>query len=144
MIDDWTFVDTNILVYAYDFTAEEKNKTAADVVAGLWGTGKGIISTQVLQEFYVTVVQKIPNPLDDQKAAGIIRDLLSWKLVVNNGFTILEAISIQKRYQLSFWDSLIIEAAISGGANMLLTEDLSHQQTIENVKICNPFFDEVH
>lgn len=144
MIDDWVFIDTNILVYAYDITAKEKHETAAGIIAGLWETGKGIISTQVLQEFYVTMVQKIPNPIDDDEAAGIIRDLLSWKLVLNDGFTIFETISIQKRYQLSFWDSLIIESAISGGANMLLTEDLSHQQTIENLTIKNPFFDEVH
>jgi len=144
MIDDWAFVDTSILVYAYDITAEEKHKTAAEIITGLWETGKGIISTQVLQEFYVTVVQKIPNPIDDEKAAGIIRDMLNWKLIVNDGFTILDAINIQKRYQLSFWDSLILEAAISGGADILLSEDLSHQQIIENVQIKNPFLDGFH
>ena len=144
MIDDWVFVDTNILVYAYDVTAEKKHKTAAEIITGLWETGKGIISTQVLQEFYVTVVQKIPNPIDEEKAAGIIRDMLNWKLIVNDGFIILEAINIQKRYQLSFWDSLILEAAISGGANVLLSEGLSHQQIIENVQIKNPFLDKSH
>ncbi len=143
MIDDWAFVDTNILVYAYDITAEEKHKTAVEIITGLWETGKGIISTQVLQEFYVTVVHKIPYPIDEEKAASIIRDMLNWKLVVNDGFTILEAISIQKRYQLSFWDSLILEAAISGGANILLSEDLSHQQIIENIQIKNPFLDKI-
>lgn len=139
MIDDWTFVDTNILVYAYDISAEEKQKTAARIVTGLWATGKGIISTQVLQEFYITVVQKIPNPIEEDKASDIIRDMLKWKLVVNDGLTILEAIRIQKRFLLSFWDSLIVEAAIIGGANILLTEDLTNHQTIETVQIKNPF-----
>jgi predicted nucleic acid-binding protein len=93
----------------------------------------------VLQELFVTLSGKIPNPVDHETVTGIIRDLLNWRLVVNDGFTILEAINIQRRYLLSFWDSLIIGAVVGSEARMLVSEDLSHHQMIENIKIINPF-----
>lgn len=139
MTDDWIFIDTNILVYAFDTSAHVKNKIAAETIASLWHSGMGMLSTQVLQEFYVTVTQKIPHPMGHEKASGIIQDMLNWKVIVNDGRTIIDAINIQQRYKLSFWDSLIIEAASSGGAGFLFSEDLSDQQTIKDVKIVNPF-----
>ena len=139
MNDSWVFVDTNILVYAYDASAEEKHRTALGIVRNLWKSGKGILSTQVLQEFFVTVVQKIPRPIDDEMALGIIRDLTHWRIVVNDVDTIIGAISIRSKHRLSFWDSMIVVAAISGGADILLTEDLSHHQEIGEIRVQNPF-----
>lgn len=139
MNDKWIFLDTNILVYAYDTSADEKHQAALKIVENLWKSGKGVISTQVLQEFFVTVVQKIPKPIDEDLATEIIRDLMHWKLVTNDMNTIFGAIAIKKEHHFSFWDSLIIEAAVSGGADLLLTEDLSHQQVINELEIQNPF-----
>jgi predicted nucleic acid-binding protein len=108
-------------------------------VTGLWRSGTGILSTQVLQEFYVNVTRKIPKPLAIELAQQIVADLLKWDLVVNGGNSILDAIDIQKRYNYSFWDAMIISAAVAGGADTLLSEDLTDGQVIDNVTISNPF-----
>lgn len=133
------FVDTNIIVYAYDASAGEKHKKAVEIMEGLWDSGHGIISPQVLQEFFVNVTRKISKPLDIVTARGIVKDLLKWKVIVVDGETILEAIDIHKQYKYSFWDSMVIQAAIQGGANLLYSEDLSEGQAIGSVKIKNPF-----
>ena len=139
MPEDKVFLDTNIIIYAYDLTAGEKHKIAKKIVLDLWNSGLGIISTQVLQEFFVIATQKIPKPLDIKLAKEIMSDLLKWNVVVNDGESILEAVNILLRYHYSFWDSMIIEAAIKSGAGMLLTEDLSDGQIISGVTIKNPF-----
>ena len=139
MTGDKVFLDTNIIVYAYDVSAAEKHEIAKKIVLDLWDSGLGVISTQVLQEFFVTITQKIPKTLDKRLAKNIVSDLLKWDVVVNDGESIIEAIEILSRYGYSFWDSLIIEAAIISGAAVLLSEDLSHGQIIHGVTIKNPF-----
>ena len=139
MTEDKVFLDTNIIIYAYDLTAGEKHKIAKKIVLDLWNSGLGIISTQVLQEFFVIATQKIPKSLDIKIAKEIMRDLLKWNVVANDGESILEAVNILLRYHYSFWDSMIIEAAVKSGAGMLLTEDLSDGQIISGVTIKNPF-----
>ncbi|MFH1626220.1 MAG: PIN domain-containing protein [Pseudomonadota bacterium] len=139
MAGDKVFLDTNIIVYAYDVSAGEKHKTAKKVFVDLWDSGLGIISTQVLQEFFVNVTQKIPKPLDKILARDIVSDLSKWDVVINDGESILGAVDILLRYGYSFWDSLIIEAAIRSGVGILFSEDLSHGQIIDGVTIENPF-----
>lgn len=141
MKDADVFVDTNILVYAYDVSAGEKHARAAEIIKNLWKSGRGIISTQVLQEFFVTVTRKIAKPLDASAAKQIVKDYLAWKTIVVNGEIILEAIDILIDHQYSFWDSVIIAAAIEGGAGILLSEDLSDKQKIKTLTIKNPFLD---
>lgn len=133
------FIDTNIIIYAYDVTAGKKHETARTIITDLWGSGLGVISTQVLQEFFVNVVQKIPKPVDKQQAKEIVRDFLKWHVVVNTGDSIVDAIDICLRFEYSFWDSMIIEAAIKGGAAFLISEDLQDGQVISGVTIKNPF-----
>jgi predicted nucleic acid-binding protein len=133
------FLDTNIIIYAYDTSAGDKHQKARDLLAGLWESGLGMVSTQVLQEFYVTVTRKIPKPLHLATARDIIADFLTWDVVVNDGDAILKAIDVQEKHGFSFWDSMVIAAAISGGASVLLTEDLSDGQKIGGVEIRNPF-----
>lgn len=133
------FLDTNIIIYAYDISAGDKHKIAKKIYRDLWNSGLGVVSTQVLQEFFVNVIKKIPKPLDKRLAKKIISDLLKWDIVVNDGESILEAVDIFSRYGYSFWDSLIIEAAIKSGSSILLSEDLSHEQIINGVTITNPF-----
>ncbi len=139
MKENRTFVDTNVLVYAHDSSAGEKHKRATRIILDLWETGAGILSTQVLQEFYVTVTRKIPKPLDLEKAEEIIMHLLKWKIMVNDGQAILSAIDLQRRYKYPFWDALIIEAAIAGQATELLSENFQSGQMLESMRIVNPF-----
>jgi predicted nucleic acid-binding protein len=133
------FVDTNVLVYGYDNSAGGKHTAAFNILKDLWNTGRGIISTQVLQEFFVTVTKKIPNPLDLFIAKNIVKDFLKWKLIIVDGGILLDAIDIHHEHRNSFWDSLIIAAAIEGGANTLFSEDLTDGQVIKGVTIMNPF-----
>jgi predicted nucleic acid-binding protein len=139
MKEDRTFVDTNILVYAHDSSAGLKHKKAVRIFVDLWETKLGILSTQVLQEFFVIVTNKIPRPLHQDKAEELIIHLLKWKVIVNDGQSILSAIDIQRRYNYPFWDSLIIQAAIAGKANVLLSENFQGGQVIESMRIVNPF-----
>ena len=139
MSEDKVFIDTNIIIYAYDVTAGRKHKTAGTILADLWNSGLGVISTQVLQEFFVNVVQKIPKPVEKRQARTIVKDLLKWRVVVNTGESIIDAIDICLRFGYSFWDSMIIEAAIKGGASVLISEDLQDGQTVDGVTIKNPF-----
>lgn len=135
------FVDTNMLVYAYDSSAGNKWELASDLVSALWGHRTGIISTQVVQELFVILTQKVQRPLPPAKAKEIIADLFHWPLVVNDADHILRAVDLQMAYHFSFWDSLILHAAISSRSDYLLSEDFQHGQVIESVTIWNPFFD---
>jgi predicted nucleic acid-binding protein len=139
MKGDKIFVDTNILIYAYDISAADKHVTAVRILSELWDSRRGVLSTQVLQEFFVSATRKIPKPINENYATNIVRDFLRWELVVNDGDSILEAASLFSRYRFSFWDCLIIQAALKSGCNLLLSEDLSDSQVIESLQIRNPF-----
>jgi len=133
------FLDTNIIIYAYDSSAGKKHEVAREILTGLWDSGLGVISTQVLQEFFINVTKKIPKPIDIDLAKGIIEDFLKWDVVVNDGESLLDAIDILVEYNYSFWDSMIIQAAVKGGAELLLTEDLEDGKVVKGVEIKNPY-----
>ena len=139
MKDDKVFVDTNVIVYAYDLSAGEKHEKALEIMKDLWRTGHGITSTQVMQEFFVSVARRIERPLDAGTAKEIVKDLLKWKTVVVDGEVILEAMEMHNRHKYSFWDSVIIAAALEGGATTLLSEDLSDKHKIKSIVVKNPF-----
>lgn len=134
-----TFVDTNILIYAYDADAGEKNVKARSLVTDLWDSMQGMLSTQVLQEFYVNVTRKIPRPLPHAVARGIIENYFTWEVQLIYPATLLRASEFQERHQLSFWDAMIVAAAYEGNAKILFSEDLHHGQMIEGLRIVNPF-----
>ncbi len=133
------FVDTNILVYAHDNSAGTKHVRAAKLVTELWQTGNGCLSIQVFQEFYVTITRKVSRPLDYEVAAQLISDLSIWHVHVPNTTDILEAIEIQRRYGLSFWDGMIVHSAACLGCNVLWSEDLHARQKYNAVTVLNPF-----
>lgn len=139
MKGDRVFLDTNIIIYAYTSSVEKKHSIAMNIIEDLWRSGSGVISTQVVQEFFVSVTTKIQKPLNKVIAREIVHDLLKWDVVLNDGESIVKAIDIHQRYHYSFWDALIIHAAIQGNAAVLLSEDLSDGQIIQGVKIKNPF-----
>jgi predicted nucleic acid-binding protein len=131
------FVDTNVLLYAQDMASPEKHKQAQAWRHELWKSGMGRISFQVLQEFYVNVAQKWPGAR--RQAREEVRDLLAWRPVRTDAELLERAWSIQDRYQLSFWDSLIVAAAKAGSCRHLLTEDLQDGQDFDNLRVLNPF-----
>ena len=134
------FVDTNILIYAHDLEAGAKHGVAVTLIEGLWEKEPGVLSTQVLQEFYVHVTRKILNPIPPAKARSIIENYLAWQVEINGPDTILLASEIEERYLLSFWDSLIVAAARNAKADKILTEDLKHGQRLEGILVENPFY----
>jgi predicted nucleic acid-binding protein len=138
-MSDRTFVDTNILVYAHDADAGDKHTTAVQAVSSLWQSRNGIISAQVLQELYIALTRKAAVPVKRNHARRLIRNYLTWELVLNDGPIILHASEIEENHRLSFWDALIVAAAYSKNSAVILTEDLNHGQRIEGIRIQNPF-----
>jgi predicted nucleic acid-binding protein len=138
-MSDKVFLDTNIIVYAHDRSSGDKHAVAREIMERLWESRKGVISVQILQEFFVCVTQKIAKPLVIKNARTILEYLSNWDVVVNDKYIILKAIDLQEKYRLSFWDSLVIQAAIQGQARILLSEDLPHGQAVKDLKILNPF-----
>jgi predicted nucleic acid-binding protein len=135
---DKYFVDTNILIYAHDTSAGAKHARARVVVERLWQEGSGVVSTQVLQELCVNLRRKAGRPVDVKTARAIVADYLSWEVVTNVGESILEALELEDRYQISFWDALIVQAAETSGASILYSEDLPAGQTYRGVQVVNP------
>ncbi len=139
---DKIFLDTNVIVYAHDRSSGKKNTIAMEIMEYLWERKKGVISVQVMQEFYVCVTTKILKPLPLKVARKILEYILNWDLIINDEYITIKAINLQEKYRFSFWDSLIVQSAIQSQAYTLFSEDLSDGQIIENVKIVNPFVQE--
>ena len=133
------FVDSNVLVYAHDSGAGERHDIARDLVLELWRDRSGVISTQVLQETYVNLRHKAARPLAVDEALELVSEYLAWDVVVNDGTSVLEAIRLEARYRISFWDALIVAAANASGVATLLSEDLGHGQRYGAVTVRNPF-----
>jgi predicted nucleic acid-binding protein len=133
------FLDTNILIFAYDRSAGKKHDLAAQMVESCWENENGCLSIQVLQEFFVTVTRKIATPLDYQTARQIVADLAQWRIHTPKASDLLEAIDLQQSYQLAFWDALVVQSAASLGCKQLFSEDLNHDQVYGDVQVINPF-----
>jgi predicted nucleic acid-binding protein len=137
-MSDRYFVDTNILMYAHDTAAGDKHRRARALVEELWDTRAGVVSTQVLQELAVNLRRKAKKPLNAKATRDVVSDYLAWHVVVNSGDSILEALDLETRYRLSFWDALVIHAAHAAGAEILYSEDLSDGQRYGTVRVKNP------
>ncbi len=136
---DRVFVDSNILIYAHDFDAGVRQQRAADCLRRLWEARSGRLSTQVLQEFYVTVTQKIRSPLNKSVAREVVRSYAEWVHSLIMPGTVLRASEISEAWRLSFWDSMIVAAAEQSQAAQLFSEDLSHGEVIAGITVVNPF-----
>jgi predicted nucleic acid-binding protein len=136
---DKTFIDSNVLVYAHDLDAEEKHQKAVEIISNLWEEQNGVISTQVLQEFYVNVTRKIPRPQARSKAREIVRNYSLWQTEIIEVADVVRASELEEAHRISFWDALIVVSAAKGGAATLLSEDLNAGQKIGGVVIHNPF-----
>lgn len=134
-----SFVDTNILVYAEDRDSGPKQEAAKDLVVKLWNERQGIVSVQVLQEFYVTVTRKMRRPLRPARALEIVREYLAWTVIDNTGALLVAAVNLQMKAGLSFWDAAIVQAALEAGCDTLYSEDLNPGQKFGGLAIVNPF-----
>lgn len=138
-MSDKFFVDTNILVYAHDRAAGVKNLQARELLEGLWETGKGVLSTQVLQELCVNLRRKAANPLSMAELRRIVREYSAWEVITNGPESVLSALEVEERHKVSFWDALILQSADEAGASILYSEDLSAGQHYGAVQVVNPF-----
>ena len=136
------FVDTNVLVYSRDASEPQKNKQAIAWMSHLWNMQAGRLSYQVLQEFYITVTEKLDPGLDRESARKDIRSLLPWQPITVDNRVFDGAWHIQDRFGLSWWDALIVSAARVADCRYLLTEDLQDSQMFGNLQVINPFHTE--
>jgi len=134
------FVDSNVFLYAVDAADPRKQRVARDWRAELWKSRLGRVSFQVLSEFYVNAARLKPAATDDARAE--VRDLLAWNPVVMDAAVLERGWKLQDRYQLSFWDSLIVAAAKAASCGFLLTEDLQNGQKLDGLEVVNPFLRE--
>jgi len=131
------FVDTNILVYAHDLDAGEKHKRAKQLVGELWRSEPlPWLSVQVLQELLVTLRRKgVPAP----EARETVEAYMRWRVVENDLKLLSTAMTEMERWEISFWDGLILAAARSMGLNTVYSEDLSDTQNYDGIRVENPF-----
>jgi predicted nucleic acid-binding protein len=133
------FLDTNILVYAYDTHDSKKQTTAQSLLKEGIETESIVLSSQVLGEFFVVVTRKIKNPVSAKEAQEII-SLLGVLQIVDIDFSLVNrAVENHKNYGIGYWDSLIVAAAACAGCKRVLTEDLNDGQEYDNVLVENPF-----
>lgn len=133
------FVDSNVLLYAYDVSAGERHDRAAELVATLGRRRTGALSIQVLQEFYVNVTRKLAEPLPSRLARERIRVLSRWPTHRPRAADVIAAIDLHNKYDVSFWDAMILRSAASLGCDRVWSEDLNAGQRYDGVTVVNPF-----
>jgi predicted nucleic acid-binding protein len=133
------FVDTNVLVYSRDSRVSRKQERAHEWLDFLWETRRGRVSGQVLDEYYTTVTRKLKPGLSTEEARDDVRALFHWVGPSDAPSLVELSWDIQDRHSLSFWDALIVGAAVRLGCGVLLSEDLSAGQVFDGVEVVNPF-----
>jgi predicted nucleic acid-binding protein len=137
-MNDRTFIDTNVLIYAHDVDATSKHEVAKEALRELWSERAGVVSMQVLQEFYVNVTRKIASPLPKDAARSVVNSYSIW-CTETTPAEIAAAFRIEDEAKIGFWDALIVASAAKCGATRILSEDLNAGQTIASIRIENPF-----
>lgn len=133
------FLDTNILAYAVLSDDPIRSPKARKLIRELTSTGSPVTSTQVLQELYVTLIRKTARPLTPAQAQRYLDRIARWPVFSPDYRAIREAVDVSAANQISFWDALIVVAAVRLRARILYTEDLNHGQKILGVEVVNPF-----
>jgi predicted nucleic acid-binding protein len=137
-MSDKNFVDTNVLMYAHDVAAGTKHQIAKTVLRDLWNEQAGVLSVQVLQEFYVNVTRKIPVPLSKEAARQVVTNYAIWCTETTSA-EISAAFRIEDESRISFWDALIVASAAKSGATRILSEDFNAGQRFAGIVVENPF-----
>ena len=133
------FLDTNVLVYLFDADDPAKQRRVQALLSDRELRAQLILSTQVLQEFYVSVTRKLGTPLDPEAAFQAVQDLAAFPVVQIDPPLILLAIQRSRKAKVSFWDALILEAALAAGATRLYSEDFQDGAVFGGLRIANPF-----
>ncbi len=133
------FVDTNVLIYGEDRSDAKKHAQAVEWLGELWRRRCGRLSTQVLIEFYVNVTKKIKPAMPNGDARAEVRRYQRWQPWAVDHATVESAWAIESRFALTYWDALIVAAARQLGCQIVLSEDMQHEQRIDSVQILNPF-----
>ena len=131
--------DTNVIVYAYDTTAGAKRDRARELLQRLWESGEGILSVQVLQELFVTLTRKFATSVTVGDARQLVADMATWHVFAPGAGDVLDAVDASARWQLPFWDAMVLIAARRGGADVVWSEDLNDGQAYDGVVVSNPF-----
>ena len=137
--DSTVFVDTNVLLYSEDRANADKHLAARDWLRVLWLRRCGRVSVQVLNEFYSNATRKLQPPMAAGDARAEVRRYQRWQPWLNDHATVEAAWAIESRFRFSYWDALVIAAALQQGCSWLLTEDLQHDQQIDGLRVINPF-----
>lgn len=134
-----SFFDTNVLVYAFDRHDDKKQKRAQALIRDYGSRGELVVSTQVLQEFYVAVTKKLESPVLPAEAAAMVADLAQFPLIQVDKTLISRGIQRHQQGEFSFWDGLIVEAALQANCQFLFSEDMQHGRQIGALSFQNPF-----
>jgi predicted nucleic acid-binding protein len=137
-MNDRVFVDTNVLIYAHDVDAKHKHDVAKRVLQELWSQRTGVLSMQVLQEFYVNVTRKIATPLSKKAARLVVHSYAIW-CIETTPAEIAAAFRIEDESRIGFWDALIVASAAKAGTARILSEDLNARRIIAGIRVENPF-----
>ena len=132
-----SFLDTNILLYSDDESAGAKRKRALDVIAAQRRERSGVLSLQVLQEYFVGLTKKLG--VETAIARRKVELAAEFDVVIPQAADVLAAVDLHLLHRISFWDALIVRAAKQGGCRVLLSEDMQHRGEIDGVRIVNPF-----
>lgn len=138
-VSAWQFVDTNVLICAYNPSDGAKHQQALALIESLWRTGRGCVSNQVLQEFYVTITRKVRDRLSEELAYIRVVELAAWHVYSPGRGDVLGAIQLHLRYGISYWDALILRSASRLGCDIVWSEDLNAGQKYGDVTVLNPF-----
>lgn len=135
-----TFIDSNVLIYANDKDVPAKQAVAIQALDQLWSNDTGVLSVQVLQEFYSVVTRKLKTQVSRESAQYVVQLYSHWcsETTANE---VQAAFSIERTAQISFWDAFIVASALKCGATRILSEDMNHGQIIAGIEIANPFRD---
>ena len=134
-----SFVDTNVLVYAFEKDDSPKRRASQRLLNELMEEDRLRVSAQILQELFVTLTRKVRQRCSNEEALAVLEDLSAWPLTVVDYAAIRAAVGLADQAKLSFWDALVVVGAARAGATVLYTEDLNDGQEILGIQIRNPF-----
>jgi len=138
-MSDKAFLDTNVLVYAYDRSDPIRQRRAQELLEAGIADGETYLSAQVLGEFFVVVTQKIKSPMSTDEAYAVVQLLSRLPVVEIDAGLVARAIENRREFGISYWDGLIVAAAERSGCTHILSEDFTHGRSYRNIQAMNPF-----
>ena len=138
-MNDRFFLDTNIFAYMFDARAAQKAERARQLIKQAVSTRKGVVSQQVVQEFFSLALRKFQPAMTLPEAEDYLSTMFQPLLVVQSAQTFKEALQLHSRYRLPWYDALIVAAALESGCEVLYTEDFQHEQRFGELRVKNPF-----